>query len=285
MPLSGSGRRVRRDASLSPNGDVTPPFLHEPRLRPTAPAKRKLARRCWPRIGERGEHPADALCELLPIVRVRENPNLPRQHSVKCSCLRASALAPWRVGRLSLFHWSRAPRIANDRCPAQRTPRLVRATLRTARYLTRVMPSRQEQRKAERDATKHAPRAGATGAAGAAAALANQNVIPLGDWTTQADDPYVGLAGYCLARRHVFIGCRSSPETRLQNANAYTWRAMSAWPDSSALLDALGVEVVEQRAAMGDGEAQFSQGCRLVSEGHGSAGVLGAGNRSPIWRM
>jgi len=51
------------------------------------------------------------------------------------------------------------------------------------------MPSRQERRKAERDAAKRAPRAGAAGAAEAAAAPANQNVIPLGDWTTQAKTP------------------------------------------------------------------------------------------------
>jgi hypothetical protein len=70
-------------------------------------------------------------------------------------------------------------------------------------------PSRQERRKAGRDAAKRAPaQAGAAraaggnqgaegaaganqGAAGAAAALANLNVNvnpPLGDWTTQAKD-------------------------------------------------------------------------------------------------
>jgi len=45
-------------------------------------------------------------------------------------------------------------------------------------------PSRQERRKAERAATK-------AGAAGAAAALGNLNlsVTPLGDWTTQSEDP------------------------------------------------------------------------------------------------
>ena len=53
-------------------------------------------------------------------------------------------------------------------------------------------PSRQERRKAERDAAKHAPRVGGTGAAGAAAALANLNVNAGGDWTTQAEHPYVG---------------------------------------------------------------------------------------------
>ena len=50
-------------------------------------------------------------------------------------------------------------------------------------------PSRQERRKAERDAAKRAPaQAGATGAAGAAVAFAKVNVNPGGDWTTQAAD-------------------------------------------------------------------------------------------------
>ena len=59
-------------------------------------------------------------------------------------------------------------------------------------------PSRQERRKAERDAAKRAPAkagaAGAGGAGGAAAALANLNVNvnPGGDWTTQAEDPALG---------------------------------------------------------------------------------------------
>ena len=62
------------------------------------------------------------------------------------------------------------------------------------------MPSRQERRKAERDAAKRAPAqagaAGAPGAAGAAAALANLRVNPGGDWSTQAEDPVVGPGGY-----------------------------------------------------------------------------------------
>jgi len=62
------------------------------------------------------------------------------------------------------------------------------------------MPSRQERRKAERDAAKRAPAAagaaGATGAAGAAtaAARANVDVNPIGDWTTQAEDPAAGAS-------------------------------------------------------------------------------------------
>jgi len=54
------------------------------------------------------------------------------------------------------------------------------------------MPSRQERRKAERDAAKRAPaKAGAAGAGGAAAAGANVNMNPVGDWTTQTSDPFV----------------------------------------------------------------------------------------------
>ena len=61
-----------------------------------------------------------------------------------------------------------------------------------------------------------------------------------------------------------------------------TWRAMSAWPESSVLYEALGVEVLKQRAANGEGEAQFSQGCFLVSRADGNAGSLGASGRSPL---
>jgi hypothetical protein len=67
------------------------------------------------------------------------------------------------------------------------------------------MPSRQERRKAERDAAKRAPATtGAAGAGGAAAARAgvNVNVNPLGDWTTQTADPNVGPT----LNRHVHGG-------------------------------------------------------------------------------
>ena len=71
-------------------------------------------------------------------------------------------------------------------------------------------PSRQERRRAERDAEKRTPaQAGATGAA--TAARADVYVSPLGDWTTQADDPFVGPSGYCLAR-HV-MGVQLTRET------------------------------------------------------------------------
>ena len=67
--------------------------------------------------------------------------------------------------------------------------------------LSVLMPSRQERRKAERDAAKRAPaQAGAAGAAGAAAALANLRVHPDGDWATQAADPEVGPGGISWRR-------------------------------------------------------------------------------------
>jgi TPR repeat protein len=113
--------------------------------------------------------------------------------------------------------------------------------------------SRQERRKAERDAAKRAApaRAGAAGAAGAeganqgaagaaAAALANLHVNvtpPLGDWTTQAKDPYVWLR-------------------------------------------ALDPQMVKQRAAAGDRDAQYSLGYQLVSDAGGDGVPLGGGGRS-----
>jgi hypothetical protein len=107
------------------------------------------------------------------------------------------------------------------------------------------MPSRQERRKAERDAAKRAPgQAGAWGAGGAggasAAPAANVNMNPVGDWTTQAEDPRL-------------------------------------------LFRALGAEIVTQRAGAGDREAQFSQGYRLVRDTDVAAGAssLGAAGRSP----
>jgi hypothetical protein len=65
------------------------------------------------------------------------------------------------------------------------------------------MPSRQERRKAERDAAKRAPAtAAARGGEGAAAARADVN--PLGHWTTQAEDPYVGSTEIAAPARHLF---------------------------------------------------------------------------------
>jgi hypothetical protein len=104
------------------------------------------------------------------------------------------------------------------------------------------MPSRQERRKAERDAAKRAPAqarasgaagaagaagAGATGAAGAAAARANVILNPgisVGDWTTQAG------------------------------------------PIRAAeMFRALGAETVKRRAGEGDSEAQWRLGRGLHS--------------------
>jgi len=59
------------------------------------------------------------------------------------------------------------------------------------------------------------------------------------------------------------------------------WRAISAWPDPSVLFEALGVELVMQRVAEGDREAQWSLGYWLVSEADGGAVMpLGAASRS-----
>ena len=60
-----------------------------------------------------------------------------------------------------------------------------------------------------------------------------------------------------------------------------TWRAMFAWPDPSALFEALGVEVVRLRAAAGDRDAQWILGWQLVREADGDARPLGAAGRSP----
>jgi hypothetical protein len=74
-------------------------------------------------------------------------------------------------------------------------------------------PSRQERRKAGRDAAKRAPAmtgaavaggaGGAGAAAGAAAALANLNVHPLGNWKTQTEDPAVGPGRYRSPRHRL----------------------------------------------------------------------------------
>jgi hypothetical protein len=59
------------------------------------------------------------------------------------------------------------------------------------------MPSRQERRRAERDAAKRAPAQGgaaraakAARAADVAAALAHLDMNAGGDWTTQTEDPF-----------------------------------------------------------------------------------------------
>jgi hypothetical protein len=112
------------------------------------------------------------------------------------------------------------------------------------------MASRQERRRAERDAAKRrqgqaaaGAAAGAAGAEVAAAAFADLNVEPLGDWTTQASDPAV------LAR-------------------------------------ALGVETVRRRADEGDRAAQYSHGCLLMvaaeAEDAGLSGAAGLSSKAKV---
>jgi hypothetical protein len=104
-----------------------------------------------------------------------------------------------------------------------------------------MAPSRQERRKAERDAAKRAPAraraAGAGGGGGAAADIANLTVNPLG-WTTQNGDHNV-------------------------------------------MFQALGFENVKRKAGEGNREAQYSMGMWLVTEAEGGEGQLGASGRSP----
>jgi hypothetical protein len=96
------------------------------------------------------------------------------------------------------------------------------------------MPSRQERRKAERDAakrdaTKRASAqaraagaggtggAGGSGGAGAAHANVNMNPNPVGDWTTQAADPFVFMrSGQGLTLVH----CSAQLEPCLTHKNA-----------------------------------------------------------------
>jgi hypothetical protein len=60
-----------------------------------------------------------------------------------------------------------------------------------------------------------------------------------------------------------------------------TWRATSAWPDSSALFHAIGAQVVKRKADEGDREAQWSLGYRLLSEDGVPGMPLGAAGRTP----
>ena len=118
------------------------------------------------------------------------------------------------------------------------------------------MPSRQDRRKAERDAAERAPaKAGAayaTGAAGAAgtagateaaaaarasgaaAALAILNVSTLGDWTTQSDSPValceaVGMAvesgGLTQVTGRRRVTCSGSPASGTHNEMECPYRA------------------------------------------------------------
>jgi hypothetical protein len=82
-------------------------------------------------------------------------------------------------------------RACTSACSTARRPSLsASGWVDQARCSSVRMPSRQERRKAERDAAKRAPaQAGAAGAGGATAARANVNVNPVGEWKTQAEDP------------------------------------------------------------------------------------------------
>jgi len=60
-----------------------------------------------------------------------------------------------------------------------------------------------------------------------------------------------------------------------------TCRTISACPDASALLDALGAEIVKRKAGEGDREAQYSQGIQLMCEDGVAGALLGAAGRSP----
>jgi TPR repeat protein len=110
------------------------------------------------------------------------------------------------------------------------------------------MPSRQERRKVERDAAKRGhgqaqaqAQAGAAGAAGAAAPLANLHV-------------------------------NVTPPLR-------DWTTQAE--DPNELARALGPQMVKQRAAAGDAEAQYCLGYRLMAVAGGEGVPLGAGGRSP----
>jgi hypothetical protein len=100
------------------------------------------------------------------------------------------------------------------------------------------MASRQERRKAERDAAKRTPGQAVAGAVGgAAAAGANVNMNPVGDWTTQTVDPFA--------------------------------------------FEALGDDIVKERAGSGDREAQWSLGYSLMCED----GVVGRGLHSSTFQL
>ena len=193
--------------------------------------------------------------------------------------------------------------------------RLLFRTLSTAAAarcsLRQMAPSRQERRKAERDAAKRAPaRAGAGGAGGVAAALANLNVNPLGDWTTQAEDPLVGPGGYCLARQ--VTGCRLTQETRVQSAVPYVASVPRVVPGGYCLArHVIGCGLTQEtrihnavpdvasnvcqarflgaRSRSGEAEgwpgrqgSPVEPGCRLLEQAEGHAGFMDAGGRSPL---
>ena len=88
-------------------------------------------------------------------------------------------------------------------------------TQAAAAHLLRHMPSRQERRKAERAAARRAPTE-ATAAAAAAVAGTHLNVIPLGDWKTQTEDPkeLFNRLGNHMVERMAIAGNRAAPYSR-----------------------------------------------------------------------
>jgi len=105
--------------------------------------------------------------------------------------------------RLLSPHWT--PRhLSRPHWPSRQLSRPHWPPRHLSRPHWRNMPSRQERRKAERDAAKRA------GAEAAATARANNvNVEPLGDLKTQANDPYAWPSGYCLARHVIGLNSRN----------------------------------------------------------------------------
>ena len=107
------------------------------------------------------------------------------------------------------------------------------------------MPSRQERRKAERAAAKRAPaKAGAAAPAGGGGASA-----------------------------------AAAPAAPANPGGDWSTQA----EDATLLHQALGPDLLKQRATEGDPAAQYSQGHKLMGEAGMAAGerVLGAGGRSP----
>ena len=122
--------------------------------------------------------------------------------------------------------------------------------------------SRQERRKAERDAAKRAPaQAGAVDAGGAMGACG-----------------VVGDGGAMGAGRAVGAGGAADAEANVNMDPVGEWTTQAADPNA---LRALGVDVVKQKAAAGDREAQWSLGYSLMCED----GVVGKGLHSFTFQL
>ena len=141
--------------------------------------------------------------------------------------------------------------------------------------------SRQERRRAERDAVKRAPpgQAGAAGAAaaGAPAARAHVDATPLGDWTTQRKDPAelaIALEGRGLHSSTFRLSprCWAEPRTTCWAGCAGRRRGLITYP--SPLLG--GAARGAARGPRGRGTAAAgTYGSRLVCAG--GAGKPGGG--------